>query len=307
MYTAVVSTPCIPRITVCICTYKRTRLLAALLKALDDQITESLFALDVVVVDNDREASAATVTEQFAASSRLTVIYRVEPKQGIALARNLAVANATGDFVAFIDDDEFPPPQWLATLFKTCVTRSVDGVLGPVQPHIEAGTPQWVIKGNFYNRPTYPTGLVIDWRKGRTGNVLFKRHVFARSSVPFRAEFRAGEDQDFFRRAIESGFVFIWCNEAVVCESVPPVRWKRRVMLRRALLRGAMARLQPSCGFFSIAKSLFAVVVYTIELPFALVFGQHRFMRLLVRLCDHLGKILAVAGITVIQEPYVTE
>ena len=34
-------------------------------------------------------------------------------KQNIALARNKAIENAKGDFIAFIDDDEFPLDQWL--------------------------------------------------------------------------------------------------------------------------------------------------------------------------------------------------
>ena len=91
----------------------------------------------------------------------------MEPKQNIALARNKAVENAKGDFVAFIDDDEFPTDRWLLTLYKACDEYRVDGVLGPVMPHFDQEPPQWLIKGKFYERQTYPTGFVIDWRKGR--------------------------------------------------------------------------------------------------------------------------------------------
>jgi hypothetical protein len=38
-----------------------------------------------------------------------------------------------------------------------------------------------------------------------------------------------------------------------------------------------------------------------------LVLGQHRFMNLLVRLFDHLGRLLSCFGIKLIKEPYVTE
>ena len=237
----------------------------------------------------------------------IQVVYCIEPEQNIALARNRAVANARGDFVAFIDDDEIPIRQWLVTLFKAYQANSVDGVLGPVNPHFDATTPKWVIQGKFYDRPIYPTGRVVAGHEGRTGNVLLGKHVFSNLSGPFRREFRGGEDQDFFRRAIESGHVFIWCGEAVAYEVVPPVRWKRTFMLRRALLRGMMARLQPGCDALSIAKSFLAVFIYTAALPFALVVGQHKFMAILVKLCDHLGKLLAVLGINAIRTPYVTE
>jgi glycosyltransferase involved in cell wall biosynthesis len=260
-----------------------------------------------VVVDNDHLRSAEAVVSDFVTASPLPISYCVEPQQNIALARNKAIEHADGDFVAFIDDDEFPTACWLLTLFKACHAYDVDGVLGPVKRYFDEEPPGWVMKGKFYDRPTYPTGLVIDWRKGRTGNVLLKKHIFAADAQPFNPEFRQGEDQDFFRRMIDHGHVFIWCNEAVAYEVVPPIRWKRTFMLKRALLRGAEEPKMPTCGLRDIAKSVVAVPVYTVALPFAFVLGHHRFMTLCVSLFDHLGKLLALLGINPIKDPYVTE
>jgi hypothetical protein len=149
--------------------------------------------------------------------------------------------------------------------------------------------------------------LVIDGTKGRTGNVLFKKRILAACEQPFRPDILSGEDIDFFRRMIEKGHVFVWCNEAVVYEVVPPTRWRRTFMLRRALLRGAIRVILPNFGALDIAKSVVAVLVYTTVLPFALVLGHHRFMSCLVKLFDHLGKLLALVGIKPIREPYVTD
>jgi len=179
-------------------------------------------------------------------------------------------------------------------------------VLGPVKRHFDEDPPKWVVKGKFYERPTYPTGFVIDWRKGRTNNVLLKTRIFAASAQPFRPDFLTGEDQDFFRRMIEKGHVFVWCNEAEVYEVVPPVRWKRTFMLRRALLGGTVSVIEPTFGALAIAKSVIAVPAYTAALPFALVLGHHRFMILSVKLFEHLGKLLALMGIKPIRA-YVTD
>jgi hypothetical protein len=51
--------------------------------------------------------------------------------------RNKALLHAEGNFIAFIDDDEFPEDDWLCNLFKACMRFGVDGVLGPVNPHFE--------------------------------------------------------------------------------------------------------------------------------------------------------------------------
>ena len=296
------------RICVCVCTYKRPEYLRRLLSELSTQETDSgLFTYSIVVVDNDRLRSAEAVVKEFTVASSIPIRYCVEPQQNIAMARNRAVSNASGDFIAFIDDDEFPQGRWLVTLFQACQKYGADGVLGPVRPHFDEGTPGWVIQGKFYDRPSYKTGFVIDPTKGRTGNVLLKRGIFANIGEPFRAQFQSGEDQDFFRRVIERGHVFIWCEEAVAYEVVPPIRWKRSFMLKRALLRGGVSPLHPAFGVRDVLKSIIAVPAYAVALPFALVLGQHRFMTLLIKLCDHLGKLLACLGIRPIKVAYVTE
>jgi succinoglycan biosynthesis protein ExoM len=294
-------------ISVCVCTYKRPQLLKWLLEKLRDQDTDTLFTYSVVVADNDQLQSARAVVSDFVASSSLSVKYCVEPRQSIALARNRAVENAQGNYLAFIDDDEFPAKNWLLILFKTCEEYRVDGVLGPVRRHFDEEPPQWIVKGQFYERPINTTGSIVDWREARTGNVLLKRQIFETDNPPFRPEFRAGEDQDFFRRMIEKGYAFIWTDQAVAYEVVPPSRWKRTYMLKKALLRGATARLQPNCGALSIIRSVIAVPVYIAGLPLACLLGHYPVMALLVRLFDHLGKLLALAGINPIKEQYVAD
>jgi succinoglycan biosynthesis protein ExoM len=294
-------------IAVCICTYKRPDYLKRLLRELADQETGGLFTYSIVVADNDQSESARAVVSDFASSSPIQIKYCAEPRQNIALARNKAIENASGDFIACIDDDEFPQQDWLLNMFKACAQYGVAGVLGPVKRHFDNKPPDWVIKGNFYERPTHETGFVMQWVESRTGNLLLNSQLFSDGEPPFRPEFRAGEDQDFFRRMTGKGHVFIWCNEAVVFETVPPIRWDRTVLLKRALLRGATTVLHPTFGGTSITKSIIAVPLYTAALPFAFLLGQHRFMPLLVSLFDHLGKLLAILGINPIKEQYVTE
>ena len=296
-----------PHICVCICTYKRPQYLRRLITKLALQETNELFTFSVVVVDTDRLRSAEPIVQELASVCQISIRYFLEPKQNIAMARNKAVSNASGHFIAFIDDDEFPENRWLLTLFQACRKHDVDGVLGPVKPYFEEGVPCWVIKGKFYDRPSHSTGSMIPWKKCRTGNLLIRRAVLAGINEPFRAQFQSGEDQDFFRRMIEKGHVFTWCEEGVVYEVVPPLRWKRSFMLKKALHRGAATPLHPTFGFSDICKSVIAVPLYTLALPFTLVLGHHRFMVLLVKLCDHLGKLLACLGIRPIKVAYVTE
>jgi succinoglycan biosynthesis protein ExoM len=296
-----------PHIAVCICTYKRPRLLMRLLTELDGQETDSLFTYSIVVADNDPMESAKPVLEEFASRSAIGVAYCVQPKQGIALTRNKSVETAKGDYIAFIDDDEFPVKSWLLTLFKVCQAHDADGAMGPVKPFYESQPPKWVIEGRFHDRRTWPEGHEMDWRNGKTGNLLFRKTMIEPQEQAFDPGFITGEDQDFFRRMTDRGYRIVWSNDAVAYEVVPPARWALGFLMRRALLRGKMDIRHPTFRKRDILKSFVAVPAYTIALPFLLLKGQHWFMKYLVRIGDHVGKVLAFFHVNPVGGTYVSD
>jgi glycosyltransferase involved in cell wall biosynthesis len=277
--------------------------LSRLLGQLDDQETGRDFTYSVVVVDNDRMESGREAVAGFVSKNRLDVQYEIEPRQNIALARNLAWRKAGGDLVAFIDDDEFPARDWLRNLLNTLEQYDASGVLGPVVPHFEYETPGWVKKGRFFDRPMHATGYKIPWREARTGNVLLKKEIVPPTEEPFRQEFgTGGEDVDFFRRMMEGGHGFVWCNEAVAFEVVPLSRCRRGYLLRRALLRGANSIKNPKKRATAMLKSLIAIPCYTLALPLFALLGQHVFLEYLIRLCDHVARLLAFAGFRLVTQ-----
>jgi glycosyltransferase involved in cell wall biosynthesis len=290
-------------VSVCICTYQRPHLLRRLLEKLEIQQPGVGFAFSIIVSDNDPGRSAEELVSAFASRSSIRVTYCAEPRRNIALARNKAIEHADGDFIAFIDDDEFPADDWLKRLLLACDEYQAAGVLGPVRPHFDEPPPAWILRGRFCERPEPPTGTVMHWTKSRTGNVLFRRPILDGMAGPFRPEFgTGGEDQDFFRRATGLGCVFVWCNEAVAYETVPPSRWTRRYLLKRALLRGRIV-LKHSAGRPAlVAKSLAAVPIYSLILPVTLLFGQHVFMKFSIKFCDHAGRLLALFGLNPVNE-----
>ncbi len=290
-------------ITVCICTYQRPTLLARLLDALARQQTQGLCWFDVVVVDNDATRSAWPVVQACLDRVGYGLHYAVEPAKNIALARNRAVAASRGTFVAMLDDDEFPGPTWLVDLFSTLKQHRATAVLGPVLPHFETTPPAWVLRGGFCERPTHATGTVLrDSAQTRTGNVLLCGAALRSEPGPFDARFgrTGGEDVDFFQRRLQQGDRIVWCHEAAVFESVPQERTTRRYFLQRALLRGVSNAKRLRWWSGSVGKSVVASLTYSVLLLplalLALVGREDLFMAVLVRLCDHLGKVLAVLG-----------
>jgi len=278
-------------------------MLNRLLVEIARQQTDGRFTYSIIVVDNDEQQSARPVVAEFTAKYPVETVYCFEPRKNIALARNTVLEHARGDYIAFIDDDEFPVPEWLQMMLKTCEEYQAAGVLGPVRPHFEEPPPRWIIDGRFCERPEHPTGRVMDWEESRTGNVLFQRRILNGVPQAFNPEFgNGGEDKDFFMRMTQQGCVFRWCNEGVTYETVPPSRWERKYMLKRALLRGKNILKHPTGRARILATSVVAVPVYLVLLPPMWLLGQHRFMKYCIKFCDHLGRLLAFAGINPVSE-----
>jgi glycosyltransferase involved in cell wall biosynthesis len=290
-------------ISICICSYKRPDMLRKLLGELRRLETRDRFTFSVVISDNDPEESARPVIEDCSSDYPVRIDYVTEPRRSIALARNAVVAKATGDAIAFIDDDEWPQPDWLINHVSALQRPGVAGVLGPVRPYFDQPPPKWVIRGRFCERPEHETGFVMPWHECRTGNVLFKREILDGVDPVFLPEFgTAGSDVNFFWRMMQKGHRFIWCNEAVAYEVVPPSRWRRRFMLSRGLLRGGNFMQHPEGRLKALAVSFVAIPLYTIMLPFLFFAGHHLFMRYLVSWCDHFGRVLGLFGVKLVKQ-----
>ncbi len=297
----------IEHITICICTYRRPECLYRLLSNINLLETKNKFTVSIVIVDNDNKKSAFNIVEEARKKLKFKLFYCVEEERNIAKARNKAIDYSQGDYIAFIDDDEIPKSEWLLTLYDTIKMYKTDGVLGPVIPKFESQPPAWVLKGNIFERPGHSTGDNLDWPNTRTGNVLLKRQIFTTFENRFNNIFSSGgEDRDLFYRLILEGYSFVWCQEAPVYELILPYRYSRLTLLKRALLRGQVSLLNQDNKKLKVIKSIIAIIIYLSFLPLTLLIGQHVFMKYLIKIGDHIGRLLASIGIKLIKEIYIS-
>lgn len=292
----------LPRIDVCLCTCRRPGWLAALLEAILGQQLPPGHSLAIHVCDNDPEASSREVVSAFAARAGVEVTWHHEPLRNIARARNRVCRAARGDFVALIDDDEMPPPGWLAALHQALVRSGADGVLGPVRPAFESPPAGWITRGKVFERREPADGAELTLADCRTGNALLRRRL-VEGGAPFDAAFAlGGEDRDFFLRRLREGRRFTWCSAAAVHETIPSARCSRSYLLGRALLRGQTSLRHRDGDWRLVGRSLLAVPAYLVALPMAQAAGHHHFMRLSIRLCDHLGRLASALRIPLLRE-----
>ena len=218
-----------PRATlsVAICTHERPEELSCCLTSL----TRSEEQPDEILVIDNAPCSDATreVVARFAG-----VRYYCEPTKGLSAARNAALALASGDIVAFADDDVWVHPQWAARIRRCFDTPSVMAATGLVLP-AELETPAQSMFENFqffhqgyrrryfdaeYFAALHHKGVPV-WSIGAGANMAIRRRAF---ELGYDFDTRlgpgvfggCGEDSEFWYRLLAEGWSCVYDPSACV-------------------------------------------------------------------------------------------
>jgi len=292
-------------VVICVPTHRRPKMLGALLEGLGRLAFRGPHPrARLVVVDNDPLGSARAVCD--AAGPRLgwPLRYVLEPRRGIAVARNTAIREAgpDADLIAFVDDDEVPDPRWLDELLRVQASHHADVVAGPAVPQFLPGAPPWLTRGGPFHRRRYRTGSRP--RAVSTNNVLIRREVFARlGGFDERLALIGNEDRHFFLRARRAGVRIVWADEALVHEWIPPSRARVRWLLRRKYRSGANTSLMHELLGASAwrqtllaAEGCQAIVAGALLIPWAFAAGRPAIVWCLQEICRGAGMLAGVAG-----------
>ena len=95
-----------PKVSVIIPTYNRDRLLP---RAVNSVLAQTYDDYEIIIVDDCSTDDTQQVVAAFA-DSRIRH-FRHEVNKGVSAARNTGIANARGEYIAFLDDDD----EWLPT------------------------------------------------------------------------------------------------------------------------------------------------------------------------------------------------
>lgn len=291
--------------SICIATYKRKELLKILLDSLCEQELTTDVILEIVVVDNDAEGSAKTVFDQFRNTNKISFFYFIQPLKNISITRNLAVEKAHGDFILFIDDDEYACKNWVALLLETQQKFNADGVFGAVKSHFEKNTPDWITSNYVFNRLSPPTGTEAQYK--RTGNCLINSSLLKNHPGPFSIEYglTGGEDTHLFAQLRIAGAKFVNCKEAWVSEYIPPERANTLYLMKRTMRTGNNftrrvlsnhSNNKISRRIYTIFISIFAMMISLI-LSVIFIFNNSKRLYWITKFTSNVGHLLAALGI----------
>jgi len=121
-------------------TWNNSERLVRTLRALQNCTGPPNARWELILVDNNCTDETRRVAERM--SALLPLVYVLEPRQGLSRARNAGLAAASGELIAFLDDDMKACSEWLATYWGAYREKPTGFYFGgPIIPEYESDMP----------------------------------------------------------------------------------------------------------------------------------------------------------------------
>jgi glycosyltransferase involved in cell wall biosynthesis len=243
------------KISVILCTYNRCRSLTRALESVSTSAMPKSVDWQVLIVDNNSKDETREVAESFCRRDPNHFQYVFESQQGKSFALNRGIRDASGDILAFIDDDIIVEPGWLFELTRPLADDQWAGTGGRVYLPKDFTPPSWMaIEGNqsllsilalfdlgseacMLSKP--PIGNNMAFRK----EVFEKYGGFRIDLGPTPGSEIRYEDTEFGSRVMNGGEKILYVPSAIVRHDVEERRLKKGYFLSyhfdygRALVR----------------------------------------------------------------------
>ena len=219
-------------------TFNRPKMLEDCLKSFEQLNIPNGYIAKLLIADNDPKKSAVEIAESYKNRLPIEVEYFVEGNRGIVFMRNAIIERALeskAELLAFIDDDEEVETNWLEAMLEQKEKHQAQVVVGRVARILPKDTPQWILRGKFFERPNIPTGTVR--KAASTSNVIFDLDLICvKMGLRFHPALNLSGSSDtyLFTEATEKGAKIIWVNDNLIKESIPLSRMSVNWLLQRA-------------------------------------------------------------------------
>ncbi len=233
------------KVTVIICTYNPDRLqnIVKLITSLEQQ-TYPLHEIILVIEPNSEYEKKL----RYALPPFVSIIMNYN-KKCLSDARNAGIKAASGDILAFIDDDAIADKYWLEKIIQNYEDDAIIGVGGKIIPIWEGKPPDWfpmelgwIIGCSYSGLPLHKAKMrnIIGCNMSFRSTLFKKIGLFSNLIGRININSLGGEETEFCLRAnrIFPNNKIIYDPTAIVYHNVPKTRQTYSFLLKRAIGEG---------------------------------------------------------------------
>ena len=152
---------------------------AYLSQCLDSVLGQDHEDLEVIVIDDGSTDSSGAICDQYAAKDpRVRVIH--QPNAGAAAAKNAGLRVATGDYLSFVDSDDYLEPNVYGLMLRVLQENQADAAQFSFQEIYVNRKEQMLLNMGCpeMDNKTYLVRFTKDWSCPLLWNKLYRREIF---------------------------------------------------------------------------------------------------------------------------------
>lgn len=231
----------VPEISIAVCTYNRSDVLPKCLESLAGQSADTKL-FEVLIINNNSNDDTKKIALDFCERHH-NFRYIFEKKQGLSHARNRAIVEAKGKYLAYIDDDAIADKEWVKSILDCFSQTNADVVGGPVFHFVKTEKQPFFFNKNASSfnpgnerRQMTPPGFDFGFPGG---NTCFKKSLFGEFGNYLTelgmvgGKQRMGEDSEMGYRLLKAGKIFYY---------EPGMKIDHQLRLKNVTLKGIVKR-----------------------------------------------------------------
>lgn len=195
-------------------------------KCLDSLVNQTLKDIEIICINDGSTDDSLNVLQEYA-SEHLNVIVIDQENQGVSIARNNGINKAQGDYIGFVDPDDWVEPDMFKILYEKAVKTGVDIVECDYKMVFENSTKikNRTLFGSLHTWKKFPIacGKIFDWKYVKTQvfnglrcmvwNRLYKRSLIFDNNLTFPDG--KCEDYPFSLDAVLSAKSIVYCPKTL--------------------------------------------------------------------------------------------
>lgn len=195
-------------------------------KCLDSLVNQTLKDIEIICINDGSTDDSLNVLQEYA-SEHLNVIVIDQENQGVSIARNNGINKAQGDYIGFVDPDDWVEPDMFKILYEKAVKTGVDIVECDYKMVFENSTKikNRTLFGSLHTWKKFPIacGKIFDWKYVKTQvfnglrcmvwNRLYKRSLIFDNNLAFPKG--KCEDYPFSLDAVLSAKSIVYCPKTL--------------------------------------------------------------------------------------------